>query len=92
MVMGEVDPVIMRKLAGYGAAIVPPGYIEEQGADQPLPAVNMPGTGPYKIVEYKQDDSLVLEAADNYWGEMPRIKTLNYRIIPDDSTRLAEVS
>ena len=89
MVMAEVDPVIMRKLAGYGAAIVPPGYIEEQGADH-VSAINMPGTGPYKVVEYKKDDSLVLEAADNYWGEMPQIKTLNYRIIPDDATRLAE--
>ena len=89
MVMAEVDPVIIRKLAGYGAAIVPPGYVEEQGADH-VSAVNMPGTGPYKIVEYNKDENLVLEAADNYWGEAPHIKTLNYRIVPDDATRLAE--
>lgn len=89
MVMNQVDPVIIRKLAGYGAAIVPPKFVEEQGADY-VSSTNMPGTGPYKIVEYKVDDSLTLEAFDGYWGEAPKIKTLVYRIIPDEATRLAE--
>ena len=60
--MGSVDPVIIRKLAGYGSAIVPPKFVEEQGADY-VSSTNMPGTGPYKIVEYKVDDSLTLEEA-----------------------------
>ncbi len=89
MVMNMVDPVIITKLAGYGGAIVPPQFVEEQGADY-VSSTDIPGTGPYQIVEYKKDDSLTLEAFDGYWGEAPKIKTLVYRIIPDEATRLAE--
>ncbi len=89
MTLNEVDPVIITKLAGYGGAIVPPQFVEEQGADY-VSATDIPGTGPYQIVEYRKDDSLTLEAFDGYWGEAPKIKTLVYRIIPDEATRLAE--
>lgn len=89
MVMAEVDPVIITKLAGYGAAIVPPKFIEEKGNDY-VSETEIPGTGPYKIVEYTKDAHLKLEAFDGYWEESPKIKELNYRIVPDDSTRLAE--
>jgi len=89
MVMAEVDPVIITKLAGYGAAIVPPQFIAEKGNDY-VSATELPGTGPYKIVAYEKDDQLTLEAFDGYWGDAPNIQEVIYRIIPDDSTRLAE--
>ncbi len=89
MVMNAVDPVIISKLSGYGAAIVPPGFVQEQG-DEYVGSTSIPGTGPYQIVEYKRDNSLTLEAFDGFWGEAPKIKTVTYRIIPDDATRLAE--
>lgn len=89
MVMAEVDPVIITKLSGYGAAIVPKQFIEENGNDY-VSATNIPGTGPFQIVEYEKDAQLVLEAFDGYWGEPAKIQEVIYRIIPDDSTRLAE--
>ncbi|MEZ4866614.1 MAG: ABC transporter substrate-binding protein [Caldilineaceae bacterium] len=89
MVMAELDPVIITKLAGYGAAIVPPKYVEEKGNDY-VSATDIPGTGPYRIVEYEKDSHLKLEAYDGYWGDAPHIKEVTYRIIPDDATRLAE--
>lgn len=89
MVMKAADPVILTKLAGYGAAIVPPKFVAEKGNSY-VAMTNIPGTGPYKIVDYQVNDSLTLEAFDGYWGELPKIKNLVYRIIPDDATRLAE--
>ena len=89
MVMAAVDPVIITKLAGYGSAIVPPKFVEEKGNDY-ISATELPGTGPYKIVSYEKDADLTLEAFDGYWGEPAKIKEVVYRIIPDDSTRLAE--
>lgn len=89
MVMAELDPVIITKLAGYGAAIVPPGFIEEHGDDY-VSETEIPGTGPYRIVEYQKDSQLVLEAYEDYWEGPPSIQQLIYRIIPDDATRLAE--
>lgn len=89
MVMKEVDPVIIVKLSGYGAAIVPPKFVQEKGDDY-VSSTLLPGTGPYKITEYKKDNSLTLEAFDGYWGGKPKIQKVTYRIIPNDATRLAE--
>jgi peptide/nickel transport system substrate-binding protein len=88
-VLGSPDPVIITKLAGYGAMIVPPGYVQENDEE----TVNrMPvGTGPFKVVEYVQDDRLVLEAFEDYWGGTPKLERIVYRFIPEASTRVAEL-
>ncbi len=84
----EVDPVMITKLAGYGAFITP---IAAANDDTKFSTAESPGTGPYKVVRYAKDNQLVLEAWDGYWGpQKPHIKTLTYRIIPDDNTRLSE--
>jgi peptide/nickel transport system substrate-binding protein len=49
------------------------------------------GTGPYKFVSWKRGDRVTMEATDNYWGGNPKIKTLVWRGIPEDSTRVAEL-
>ena len=88
--MKTKDPVILTKLAGYGAVIVPPGYIKEHGDEyfdkHPV------GTGPYKVVEYKQDDHITLEKFDDYWRGAPKIDKITYRFIPEEATRIAELT
>lgn len=49
------------------------------------------GTGPYVIKEYVKDDHVTLERRDNYWGTKPDYKTVIYRPIPNNQTRLAEL-
>jgi len=41
------------------------------------------GTGPYRLKEYIPGDRLVMEANGNYFGEQPKVKELEYRVIPD---------
>lgn len=88
-VMKRPDPVLLTKLAGYGAMIVPPKYIAEKGDD----AFNSApiGTGPFKVVAYEPKVSLTLEANPNYWGGAPKIDKLVYRFIAESSTRVAEL-
>lgn len=84
----SVDPVMITKLAGYGAFITP---VEAVKDDNKFSTVTSPGTGPYKTTEYVKDDHLTLESWDGYWGKQkPLIQKLTYRIIPDDNTRLSE--
>jgi peptide/nickel transport system substrate-binding protein len=47
------------------------------------------GAGPYKFVSFKPGVELVLEAHEGYWRRPPSVKTLVFRVIPDESTRLA---
>ena len=71
-----------------GAAwIVPKKYVEQVGDDgfKKAPV----GAGPYKFVAFKPGVELTLEAFDGYWRKMPSVKTLVFRVIPDESTRLA---
>ncbi|HET9015588.1 MAG TPA: ABC transporter substrate-binding protein [Thermomicrobiaceae bacterium] len=84
----EVDPVMITKLAGYGAFITPPQAVKDHTTYATKQAI---GTGPYKITEYAKDDHMTLTAWDGYWGKQkPHIQTITYRVIPDDNTRLSE--
>jgi len=67
--------------------IVPKKYVEQMGEDgfKKAPV----GAGPYKFVLFKPGQELVLEAFDGYWRKAPSVKRLVFRVIPDESTRLA---
>src|SRR6266851_3872979 len=62
-------------------------YVEQVGEDgfKKAPV----GAGPYKFVSFKPGVELVLEAHEQYWRKIPTLKTLVFRTIPDESTRLA---
>jgi ABC-type transport system substrate-binding protein len=62
-----------------GLAIVPHEAVEQLGADL---ALNPIGSGPFKFVEYKPDESLTLERNDLYWIK-PYLDRVVYRVIPD---------
>jgi peptide/nickel transport system substrate-binding protein len=89
LVMKEQDPVIITKLAGYGAMIVPPKYVQEHGSA--YFGANPVGTGPFKFVEYRKDDHLTLAANANYWGGAPKLSAVTYRFVPEAATRVAEL-
>lgn len=83
------DPVLITKLAGYGAMIVPPQYIKKHGdsyfATHPI------GTGAFMVTKYVPTSEVDLVANPHYWRGAPRMKHLIYRFIPEDATRLAEL-
>jgi peptide/nickel transport system substrate-binding protein len=67
--------------------IVPKKYVEKVGEDgfKKAPV----GAGPYKFVSFTPGVELVLEAFDQYWRKTPHVKRLVFKVIPDESTRLA---
>ena len=46
------------------------------------------GTGPYKLTEVVTDEYAVFEANEDYWGEIPAIKKITVKVIPDNQTRV----
>ncbi|AWX99046.1 peptide ABC transporter substrate-binding protein [Marinomonas primoryensis] len=83
------DPVLLTKLAGYGAMIVPPKYIQEKGED--FFNTHPVGTGPFKFASYEPKVGIKLEAYTNHWGGAPKLTNLNYRFISEPSTAVAEL-
>ena len=47
------------------------------------------GTGPFQMVEYKKDTSIVAEAVENHWRKTPAVKTVRILDIPETSSRVA---
>ncbi|WP_414475085.1 ABC transporter substrate-binding protein [Microvirga sp. M2] len=45
-------------------------------------------TGPYKVVDYRPDVSLVLEAHDDYWGGRPPLQQIRFIEVPEVSSRV----
>lgn len=67
--------------------IVPRDYYRELGADRF--GLKPVGTGPYKFVELRADDQVVLEAFDDYWGEKPAAGQVIFKSVPEPATRVA---
>jgi len=69
--------------------VVPPGYIKQVGWDEfgrkPV------GSGAFKFKEWERDVRVVLEANDAYWKGKPKVRTVAFRAIPEDASRIAAV-
>jgi peptide/nickel transport system substrate-binding protein len=77
--------VVLRNLAYYYGMIVPPRFAQ-QSADRFVTAV---GTGPYRFVEYRPGERLVVERHAGYWGKAPGVARIIFRVIPEPGTRVA---
>jgi peptide/nickel transport system substrate-binding protein len=67
--------------------IVPKKYVEKVGDDGFKKAPI--GAGPYKFVSFTPGVELVFEAFEGYWRKIPSVKRLVFKVIPEESTRLA---
>ena len=74
--------------AASGAGwIVPKKYVEKVGDDGYKKAPI--GSGPYKFVSFNPGVELVMEAFEGYWRKTPSVKRLVFKVIGDETTRLA---
>ncbi len=78
----EPNPGIFDNLT---LGIVPTGADTNTYKTKPI------GAGPYKVVEFRPDDRVVLEAFDQWHGGTPKIKHVVVRIIPDLTTMVLEL-
>jgi peptide/nickel transport system substrate-binding protein len=67
--------------------IVPKRYVEKVG-DEGFKRAPV-GAGPYRLVSHTPGIELVFEAHERYWRKAPAVKRLVWKIVPEDSTRLA---
>lgn len=82
----EPDPAFLLRMATPFAWVVPPESVVEgqpEWVDQPV------GGGPFKFVEWKTNEKVVLEAWDDFWLGRPSIDRIEYLIVPDPATAMA---
>lgn len=83
------DPSFLAHMAGTGCGVVNKKYTEEVGNDG-LANFGI-GTGAFKLVDYDRETFVQLEANDDYWGEIPEVDELVFRVIPEPATRVSEL-
>ncbi len=78
----------LANLAMYVFDLVSPTAVEKWGVEYSKHPV---GTGPFKFVEWKVGQEVVLEANKDYWDKagMPKVQRVIVRNIKDSSQRLA---
>ena len=59
--------------------------LDKESYDEVALARDPVGTGPYVKVEYVTNSHLLLEAREDYWGGAPKIKSLQYKVINEES-------
>jgi len=80
----QSTPNLHYLIANTSSAMLSPAVIGEDG--RPTTAA---GTGPLKFVDYIEDDAIILERNDDYWGEPAKVQRVIYKYIPDTNTRLS---
>jgi peptide/nickel transport system substrate-binding protein len=81
------DFLLFYTSASGAGWIVPKKYVEKVG-DEGFKKAPI-GAGPYRFVSFTPGVELVMEAFDGYWRKTPSVKRLVFKVIPDETTRLA---
>lgn len=68
---------------GWGDAVIVDPASAETNKTDPV------GTGPYRVAERVQGDSIRLERRDDYWGPAPALKTVTFKFIGDAAAQVA---
>ncbi len=78
-------------LESWGMGIIPEHLYRGSDINNNPHNRNPVGTGPYKFINWRTDDRIVLEAFDKYFEGRPNIGRFVYKIIPDQSVQFMEL-
>ncbi|HET7340714.1 MAG TPA: ABC transporter substrate-binding protein [Methylomirabilota bacterium] len=87
LVTDKPYPSVLDHASLTDLLIMPAKALREQGAEKL--AQHPIGTGPFKFVEWKRDERLVLERNPDYWQGPADVSRVTFRFIPEFSARLA---
>lgn len=80
-------PTLLMDLSAPAAGVVPKEEVERLGPDFGQRPV---GSGPFRLVSWRKDDEIVLEANRDYWAGRPYVDRVVFRIMREEATRDAE--
>jgi len=66
--------------------ILSPAAIETYGDDI---GRNPVGTGPFQFEEWIDGQQITVSAFEDYWGDPANVDTIEFRVVPNDATRIA---
>jgi len=89
VVLRDTFAPFLYVLTDRAGMMVSPAAVQRYGQDF---ANNPVGTGPFRFIERRRQDRIVLARNEQYWRKgFPKIDELVYRPYPDDDVRLANL-
>ena len=89
--LNKPNTAFLKCMTHASGFIVSKKAVEEMGAEKF--AQNPVGTGPFKFVSWKKNDSMEMEVFEDFWDKenMPSIKKIILRVIPEATNRTIEL-
>jgi len=78
----------LRNIAMFSNAVVSPAALDEYKDDF---FKNPVGTGPFIFESWEKDNQITLVANKDYWGGAPKVDKIVFKVIPENSVRVAEL-
>ncbi|MDP2625655.1 MAG: ABC transporter substrate-binding protein [Candidatus Rokubacteria bacterium] len=78
----------LAQLTAYNLAILSPTAADKLGKDYASKPV---GTGPFLLESWKPGDKLILARNPSYWGQKPWLDRVEFRVVPEDGTRVLQL-
>lgn len=79
-------PTLPYLMASWNSAMFSPRCLDMKTGDFKGIAQ---GTGPFRVVEVKKNQYVVLERFDQYWGKKAKAKRIRVKVIPSPETRFS---
>ena len=75
------------------AEVIAEDYEAIENGSEPGSVINENpvGTGPFVFESWTPGDEIVLNRNDDYWGDAPALDSITFRVVPEGSTRLADL-
>lgn len=75
------------------AEVIAEDYEAIENGSEPGSVINEKpvGTGPFVFESWTPGDEIVLNRNDDYWGGAPALDSITFRVVPEGSTRLADL-
>ena len=80
----KIEAPFLANLAMEFASVISPAAATAAGPDF---AHHPVGSGPFKFVRWDQEQSIVVEANDSYWGGRPKLDRVVFEVIKDPNIR-----
>ncbi|MDP6506631.1 MAG: ABC transporter substrate-binding protein, partial [Planctomycetota bacterium] len=80
----EPSVVFLANLAMFPASIISPAAMKKHGRDFYR---NPVGTGPFRFIQWRSQQKIVLKASDSYWGEKAGVETLIFKPVRENAAR-----
>lgn len=82
---GPLGPLLNHLSMVFVVGIVSPTAVETYGDEY---GRNPVGTGPFEFVSWDTNQSIVLKRNEDYWGDVPELEEVEFRVVPEEGARM----